>query len=107
MATKVTVLVPYNDGLEDDSIPDVLEGHLTDEQLQRAAEHLGAVGNDGYAKAHVEDDLIWFENDSDEGPFATYEECKEKGHGVVGDLTYRVVKTEVGRDPRLRKAVYR
>lgn len=102
---KVTVLVPYDDGLEDDSVPDVLEGHLTDEQLQKAAEFLGAVGHDGYAKAHVEGDLLWFENDSDEGPFATYEECREKGHGVAGKLTYRVVKTEVGASADLRAAI--
>lgn len=102
---KVTVLVPYNDGLEDDSIPDVLEGHLTDEQLQRAAEHLGAVGCDGYARAHVEDDLIWFENDTGEGPFASYEECLKRGHGAAGKLTYRVVKTEVGASADLRAAI--
>lgn len=106
MVTKVTVLVPYNDGLEDDSIPDVLEGHLTDEQLQRAAEHLGAVGNDGYARAHVEGDLIWFENDTGEGPFATYEACQESHTGTLGDLTYRVVKTEVGASRPLLDAIW-
>lgn len=97
----VTILVPYEEGLEADCCPDVLSGHLTDAQLARIADWLGAVGREGYARSHVEGDLIWFENDTGEGPYRTYEECQDSGTGTLGKLTYRVVLTTLNADPKL------
>jgi len=86
---KITVFTPANEGLADPDYPTVVyEGHLTEDQILRAAEELGQVkklGSLSYQSAIVEANPAW------DGAFkVTYQTPAD----LPGDLSYSVERTE-------------